>query len=315
MNYEQLIKEISESLRVHPSQIEKIIKTAPFRYKHYEILKRSGGRRSIHHPSPALKSVQRWLVRNVLLKLPVHESVFSYVENKNIAMNAQEHIESNYFIRLDFADFFPSINGREIERLLQKSTGLGLIDLDPVAIRAVVRLVCRIDKETQALALTIGAPSSPQISNALLYEFDCMMSDAARNNDAIYTRYADDIYISSKKMAAIDEMEKIFRRELNTALPFLEINEHKVQRLSRKRRVTITGMNISSDRKVSLGRDKKRELKTKVYLAIQRELDAEEFQVLRGQIAHAMSVEPNFYESLKRKFGAEDVDAFMKFTR
>ena len=36
MNYEQLINQIGDNLRVHPSQIDKIIKTAPFRYKHYE---------------------------------------------------------------------------------------------------------------------------------------------------------------------------------------------------------------------------------------------------------------------------------------
>lgn len=314
MNYEQLINQIGDNLRVHPSQIDKIIKTAPFRYKHYEILKRSGGKRSIHHPSPALKSVQRWLVRNILSQLPVHESVFSYVENKNIAMNAREHIGSNYFVRLDFADFFPSINGDEIARLLKKNTTSGLIDLDQIAIRAIVRLVCRIDPDTRALALTIGAPSSPQISNTLLYEFDCLMSNAANENDAIYTRYADDVYISSKKMVVIDEMERIFRRELKKNLPFLKINEHKVQRLSRKRRVTVTGMNISSDRKISLGRDKKREIKTRTYLALQAKLAPEELQALRGQIAHAMSVEPSFYESLEKKFGREKVNAFMRFS-
>ncbi len=314
MNYIQLLNEISDNLRVHPTQVEKIIKTAPYRYKHYEILKRSGGMRSIHHPSPALKSVQRWLVKNILSNLPVHKSVFSYVENRNIAMNASEHLNSNYFIRLDFSDFFPSISGNIVANLLQKSTSSGFIDLDQVATRAVVRLVCRIDPDTRALALTIGAPSSPQISNALLYEFDCVMSDAANEKEAVYTRYSDDIYISSRKMAAIDEMESIFRAELKKRLSFLKINEQKVQRLSRKRRITITGVNISSDRKISLGRDKKREIKTKVYLALHGRLNVEELQILRGQVAHAMSIEPIFYSSLEKKFGRSEINAFMRFS-
>lgn len=315
MNYVELISAISDTLRAHPAQIEKIVKTAPFRYKHYEILKRSGSKRSIYHPSPALKSVQRWLVKNVLSDLPVHGAVYSYVENKNIALNAREHIGSNYFIRLDFTDFFPSISGAVIAQFLKDSTESGFIALDKDAIQAVVRLLCRIDPETRRLALTIGAPSSPQVSNTILYGFDEVISKGAAEKDAIYTRYADDVYISSKRMAAIDEMEIFFRRALREKLPFIQINEKKVQHLSRKRRVTITGINISSDRKVSIGRDKKREIKTKVYLALNGRLRLEELQVLRGQIAHAMSVEPSFYESLKEKFGEDAVVEFMRFSK
>lgn len=310
MNYQQFLDEASKHLRSTPARVEKIITTAPFRYKFYTIPKRTGGRRQIFHPSPALKSMQRWMVSGPISGLPVHDSVFSYVQGKNIGMNAAEHIFSNYFIRFDFADFFPSITGRVLRDFLRRSVAAGLVDVDDVVIAAVVRLACRAVDE-KGLALTIGAPSSPYLSNAVLNEFDEAVSEVAIAADVVYTRYADDIYVSSRSLAELGEFEERFRGLVAERLPFLRINEDKVQHLSRKRRVTVTGVNITSDRKLSVGRDRKRRIRTLLYLAKSGLLEGENFSSLRGDIAYVWSIEPDFIERLEKKFGGQFVQEFM----
>jgi RNA-directed DNA polymerase len=314
MNYQELLIAAGKHLRTSPTQVERVIKSAPYRYRTYNIPKRSGGLREIHHPSPALKSVQRWLVSEPLQSLPVHDAVYSYVKNKNIGMNAAKHLESNYFIRFDFSDFFSSITSSVLREFLRQSAKNGTIMLDLAAIGAAVRLACRsVEGHGRAggYALTIGAPSSPHLSNALLFDFDSDISLRAAEFGLVYTRYADDMFVSGRGMAAVSEFEGIFRQTVRERLPYLRINEEKVQHFSRKRRVTITGVNIASDRSLSVGREKKREIKTKLYLALQGRLDPAEFSALRGNIAYIMSIESFYIDRLEKKFGQDIVRAFL----
>lgn len=314
MNYTQLLIDSGKYCRSSPAQIEKILRSAPYRYRHYTVEKKSGGERHIYHPSPALKAVQRWLVHAPLMSLPVHECVYSYVKGRNIGLNAQVHAHSNFFVRFDFKDFFPSITSDVLGAFLRKSRDQGTIQLDDEAIAAVVRFACRAPSGSGRLALSIGAPSSPFLSNAILFDFDSEVSDRARRAGLLYTRYADDVYISGRSGAALSEFEAVFREIVRKRLPFISINEEKVAYRSRKRRVTVTGVNITSDRRVSVGRDLKRALRTKLFLALRGDLPAEDHSSLRGSIAYVMSIEPTFLDGLRAKFGAEKVNRFMDFS-
>lgn len=304
MNYSDFLSSASKVLRTSSIEIERIIITAPYRYKHYQITKRSGGQRDIHHPTPALKAVQRWITNEILVNLPVHDCVYSYRKGRNIAMHASQHAQSNYITRFDFSDFFPSISGAVVRKFLHKETERNTLNLDTKTIEAIVRLVCRSKKESSRLVLSIGAPSSPHISNAILYHFDSEMTALAERMSGTYTRYADDIYVSSRSQEVVRKLEEAFLYKAAKLLPFLRVNTQKTQQLSRKRRISVTGVNITSQRKLSIGREIKRSLKTKVYLALEGQLDREEFSALRGMLAHVSSVEPTFIDSLGKKFGA-----------
>ncbi|MBO9716117.1 MAG: hypothetical protein J7507_04745, partial [Pseudoxanthomonas sp.] len=161
------------------------------------------------------------------------------------------------------------------------------------------------------LVLSIGAPSSPHLSNAILHGFDEAMESHARAIGGTYTRYADDIYLSGRTKEAIALLEHTFKHQTAKLLPYLTINDRKTQHLSRKRRMAVTGINVTPQRKLSVGRDLKRSLKTKVHLALQGQIEPEEMSALRGMIAHVASVEPAFIDSLSKKFGADRLDALL----
>lgn len=307
MNYSDFISEVSKVLRTSSVEVERIVISAPYRYKHYTIPKRDGSPRDIHHPSPALKAVQRWVVNDLLSELPVHDCVYSYRKGRNIAMHASQHSRSNYVTRFDFSDFFPSITGVVLRNLLAGSVEKGLLHFDGKVVEAVIRLVCRHNKNSNRLVLSIGAPSSPHLSNALLYDFDCEMAQIVERMKGIYTRYADDIYISSDSKDSIGKLEQAFMTIVGRKLPYLQVNQKKTQHLSRKRRMSVTGINITPQRKLSIGRDLKRSVKTQVFLALRGELQSDEINKLSGMLAHVSSVEPAFMESLVNKFGAESI--------
>jgi hypothetical protein len=87
--------------------VERLARTASHRYMHYAIKKKSGGEREIAHPSRELKVLQKWLLENILIKLPIHVSATAYQKGSSIRINAGIHAANNYILRVDFQNFFP----------------------------------------------------------------------------------------------------------------------------------------------------------------------------------------------------------------
>ena len=122
----------------------------------------------------------------------------------------------------------------------------------------------------------------------------------------VYSRYADDLYLSTNKPNVLAGVLAELRKSLTKQRqPQLRINEKKTTFTSRKRRRIVTGLILSSENKVSLGREKKRKIKSLVYRFVQQRLDLKELSYLRGYISYVNAVEPSFIKSLERKYGTE----------
>lgn len=311
MNSLQLLIALMRDLNLPPQKVLKLVNTAPHEYRHYQIPKRTGGMRDIYHPTPLLKSAQRWLCSTIFSNLPVHDAVNSYRAGHNIRSHAELHVKSNYLLRIDFKDFFPSIDKSWVTEFLHESAKKGHMELEDDAIRTVARLVCRHSQEDRSMALSIGAPSSPAISNAILFDLDLAISEASNHFNCNYTRYADDLYFSCAEANILNGLEVIVRDLVNEVTPRLKVNENKTLHTSRKRRRVVTGITLTPTRSISIGRERKRAIRTQVYLYKNGQLSAEETSRLAGLIAFANDVEPVFIESLKRKYGETEVNSLL----
>jgi hypothetical protein len=296
-----IVERISARLALPMPYLQRLASTASHRYKEYKIDKRTGGQRTIHHPAKELKLIQRWLLRNVLNGLPIHSAATAYRHNGNIARNAERHVDNNYLLRVDFREFFPSLTSGDVRTVLRRnrqilSTG-GATDED---ISFMTRIICRDGR------LTIGAPTSPLVSNAIMFEFDETWSGVATGLNVIYSRYADDLYFSTNRPNVLQEVLNRLRGRLTSEhRPFLTINERKTAFSSRKYRRLVAGLVLTSDRKISIGRNKKRMLRAIVNRLSHRQLQPQEIHQLRGWIAYVRSVEPTFVTSLQRKYNID----------
>jgi RNA-directed DNA polymerase len=153
-------------------------------YIEFFINKRNGGKRKISAPVPKLRWIQRWILDNILSKLPVEKHAMAYLEGRSIIDNASPHIMSKIVVNLDLSDFFPSIDFRRILGLFL-STGY----LYPVAM-LLTKLSCHNGKLPQ------GAPTSPAISNITCRKLDRRLAGLAESMGFAYSRYADDITFS-----------------------------------------------------------------------------------------------------------------------
>lgn len=293
--------DIAKSLHVAQPYVRLVAKTASHRYKTYEISKKAGGSRTIHHPARELKLLQTWLVENIFLKLPVHAAAAAYRSGSSVRKHADMHRRTKFLLRIDFRDFFHSITGNDVVHILSKkltSKGAPLVNAHD---RGVIRdLVCRNNR------LTIGAPSSPVLSNAIMYDFDHHWARKCHARNIVYTRYADDLYFSTNTPNILTSLLEEIRMDLRERKhPLLQINDPKTVFTSSKRRKLVTGVVITPEKRLSLGRKKKRYIKSLLFKSTRGELSAEQSAYLRGFISFAKSVEPSFVQSLLKKYGRD----------
>ncbi|RKG63871.1 RNA-directed DNA polymerase [Corallococcus sp. CA054B] len=177
-------------------------------YVTWSIPKRTGGERTITSPKPELKEAQRWVLSNVVERLPVHGAAHGFVAGRSILTNALAHQGADVLVKVDLKDFFPSVNWRRVKGLLRKgglpentSTLLALMSTEAPRERMSFRgKTLHVAKGPRALPQ--GAPTSPGITNALCLRLDKRLSALSRKLGFTYTRYADDLTFSWTKAKA-----------------------------------------------------------------------------------------------------------------
>src|SRR5262249_38053209 len=76
-------------------------------YISFTVPKKSGGTRTLHAPHRTLAAAQRWILTNILSKLPVEPPAHGFQPGRGILTNARPHAGRAVVVNLDLQDFFP----------------------------------------------------------------------------------------------------------------------------------------------------------------------------------------------------------------
>lgn len=294
-----------------PSHIlSRIIQRAPYTYKVYYIKKKNNGRRIIAQPAKETKYIQYWIIKNIISKLPIHDAATAYRPGSSIKSNISAHKGNEFISKFDFKDFFTSIKFDHIKNHICKHLGN---DLNDQEINDIVRVCCINPKNKGDLCLSIGAPSSPIISNTIMYEFDVKVSRWCMDNGFIYTRYADDLTFSTNQKFSTAAIEPFLREVVrNLEYPRLRFNRKKTLHLSKKHQRKITGLILTNEGKISLGREKKRIISSLIHKYKLELLEEDDILKLQGLIAHAKDVEPSFIYRMRSKYGSQTISCLLR---
>lgn len=293
---------------IDPQYIKIVANSATPRYKSMVIKKRDGSDRQIYQPSRELKAIQRVLHDDLLSRLPIHPSAYAYREKINLKDHINAHRNSNFIARFDFKNFFPSIDKIDIEKFINDNCIKIDKEWTSEDTKLFVNLVCFKG------ALIIGAVTSPIISNSICYQLDKKISQICSESEVIYTRYADDIYFSTNEPnTLLDLTPKLIKVLRNIEYPRnLWLNKKKTIHTSKKRLRKITGLVLTPEGKVSIGRAKKRELRTQIYqwdtFSPKQKLS------IKGTLAYISSIEPDLINRLCKKFGSKKVYNIIKYS-
>lgn len=154
--------------------------------------KKNGEIRYISSPSNHLKAIQKWIVKNILCHKNCSDFAHAYIKEKSIFTNAKQHIGNSTLLKMDINNFFDSISVDMVKGIFI-SLGYASDISDDLA------HLC-----TYCGYVRQGFVSSPIISNIILTPFDLELNEMLtkkENSDYSFkfTRYSDDITISSKK--------------------------------------------------------------------------------------------------------------------
>jgi retron-type reverse transcriptase len=281
-------------------------------YSRFEIPKRNGKTRIISSPKPAMRKAQSWIRENILSQLKYHDAAMAFRPSKSIVDNARIHAESSVIIRIDLKDFFPSIGFGRVLNLFQSlgynggvATVLALICTDSPRAKVV------LDGLTQWAALAPrslpqGAVTSPDLANLIAYNLDTRLSAYAEKSGWVYTRYADDLVLSTKATkpnasGMVSAVTKICEGE------GFQVNNEKTRIMRNPRRQTVTGL-VVNDGKVRLSRKDLRRIRAFLHKCetqgleqTSKEIGKDAMSVAKGYFAYAFMVNPEAAIALTKK--------------
>ena len=310
---QRFVHELQRELGLSEAQVMRLIARSPHTYKVYTIPKKSGGERIIAQPAKETKAIQYWLIANVFNLLPVHSSAMAYKKGTSIKINANAHVKNSYLSKFDFKDFFTSIKAQDLRQHFEVYFGSRYSKED---ISYISRTSCIFLKGAKDLCLSIGAPSSPLLSNSIMFDFDERMNAWCNARNVEYTRYADDITFSSMESGIYSEIEYALRNVIReTAYPNLRLNNKKTTHVSKKSQRRVTGVIINNEGVISLGRDRKRLISSLIHKYTCGQLDSSMHAKLQGLLGFALNIEPLYFHSMRNKYGASVLDIILQIRK
>ena len=213
------------------------------KYIEFEIKKRKSGKRLIFAPNSGIKYIQENLSKILLEIYPAKNCVHGYVKGKGIKSNALFHVKRKNIINLDLKDFFPSINFGRVRGIFKSHP----FNFDDTISTALAQICCYKG------ALPQGAPTSPIISNFICRRLDNRLIDLSKKGKFIYTRYADDITLSTNIFPIPKEIGDITNNVLSLSAELVntinsndfQINSNKTRFANKFNRQEVTGLIVN----------------------------------------------------------------------
>lgn len=298
-------------------------------YKIFYLKKRIPGRsrlRMISAPNGTLLKIQRWIVENILQYTNAHEASYAFHPGSRPFDAAQEHCGCEWLLKIDLEDFFHSISEGRIAAVFAH---LGFSKLLSFELARLVTIACERPDTRPNPAIRWpaipyyqsqhegmvpqGAPTSPMLSNLVMFKTDEILARLADMHGMKYTRYADDLAFSCGRGRGEIHIRRFMRLvldQLNHA-GFRPNHRKTVIRGPGSRRIVL-GMLVDSDRP-RLTREYKDMIRLHLHYltlsghgpalhALVRKTSVSGiFHHVRGLIAWSQIVEPEFgADALKR---------------
>lgn len=166
-----------------------LCKNVDLNYMTYGIRKKSDPKkmRMLTAPNWSLKKIQKWVFKNILMNdESVSEHAHGFVKKKSVLSNAKVHEGAKWMLCMDLKDFFDNVRKNKVYSYF-KSLGY------EKSVAEALATLCTFQNH-----LPQGASTSPSLSNLIAREMDDEIHRYCEGHGFVYTRYADDITISSR---------------------------------------------------------------------------------------------------------------------
>jgi RNA-directed DNA polymerase len=272
----------------------------------------------ILNPSVKLKRYLRFLNSFIFNYAKINTNVVhSYRQGKNAYTAVLKHANSKYFFQTDIQSFFYRITVQDVENVLDANlSDVPICDVGAFKDQ-LLNLVTVNDY------LPVGFSTSPSISNTCLYAFDNALEGYCLKLGVVYTRYSDDIIISSMDNN-LNNIQNVVSEKLNYFFSNrLQLNLNKTKLTHKGKKIKLLGMVVLPSGKVSVDIKVKKQLEILLHFYIN---DMEKFSdylskhydgnlsAISGQLNYISTIDKSYLNKLRKKYGNFIVDAFFHKT-
>lgn len=224
-------------------------------YKQFSIPKKSGGLRHIWAPKDNLKAMQRWILENVVERMPIHGAAHGFVPGRSIVSNAELHTDSKLVVNVDLKDFFPTFTFRRVKGVFRAAGYMeGIATVLALICTEAPRKVVKNGDDTLYVAtgkrcLPQGSPASPMLTNVACLRLDRRLSGYADSAGWRYSRYADDLTFSCPADSENTPNEKALLDFLRMVVEEEGLTIHPTKTTIRKQgqRQEVTGLIVNGE--------------------------------------------------------------------
>lgn len=292
-------------------------------YETFYIPKKSRGLREINAPVPELMDALRQLktIFETNMFALYHTSAFAYIKGRCTIDCIKRHQQnrSKWFAKLDFSDFFGSTTEEFVFSMFSQIFPFSEIVKRKDGLEALKKALslCFLNG-----GLPQGTPISPIITNIMMIPIDHQLCNELRKMDEhyVYTRYADDIIVSSKVSFNCGKLQNYILCVLKKFKAPFCLKKEKTRYGSSAGRNWNLGVMLNKDNEITIGHQKNRAFKAMCcnYISDKEKgvtWDLHDVQVFAGLISYYRMVEKDYINYVidhnNKKFNV-DLEALIK---
>lgn len=293
-------------------------------YNSFCIPKRTGGLRHIDAPKPELMAALTTLkiiFENNLMAL-YHTTAFAYIKKRSTidCIRRHQHNNSWWYLKTDFSNFFGSSTPEFIMSMLS--------EIFPFC--EIIKDKSGKDELSKALSLCFlngglpqGTPISPMLTNIMMIPIDHVINrklSQIKDQSFVYTRYADDILVSSRRNFDQNIVIGIMTEVLNFYKAPFTFKQEKTRYGSRAGSNWNLGIMLNKDNEISIGWKNKKNFRAMLnnYANDKKQgvkWELHDIQIVLGKLNYYKMVEPDYVKeaikSVNGKFSI-DIEQIMK---
>ncbi|MGJ7572944.1 reverse transcriptase family protein [Variovorax sp. RB2P76] len=190
------MEKLAKAISTDQIELEAIAAVAD---RSYRVVKMApGSTREVFSAKPRLKLIQRRIKEAILGRVVFPEYLTGSVKGRDYITNAQLHVGSRILICEDVSKFFPSVSAQKVWDIWRHFFGFA---------EDVAHLLTKLT--TKGGGLPQGASTSSYLANLVLWRDEPLIEAKLRAHGIRYSRYVDDMAMSSTLYLTPSIQEKI----------------------------------------------------------------------------------------------------------
>ncbi|CCU70786.1 retron reverse transcriptase [Thalassolituus oleivorans MIL-1] len=222
-------------LGVSPDSLKSIGDAAQKMYREVPQKKKDGSLRMTYDAHPSLKKIQDKISKLILKKVVYPDYLQGGLPKKDQVSNAAKHSKAIILIQDDIEDFYPSLSDTTVRGVWQQ-----FFKFSPEVAKLLTSLTTLNGKVPQ------GAKTSSYLANLAFWDCEHLLVQKLLDKDLTYTRFADDIIVSTRAIISNSEIAVVRASIYNMlALKSCKPKRSKSRVCRKGTRLSVTGLNTS----------------------------------------------------------------------